>query len=363
MIKKTPFYDKHLECGGKIIEFFGWALPLEYSGILKEAKATRTTCALFDVSHMGRLAIRGKDALSFLQVLTTNDISVMEEGDVQYNLVLTSRGTVVDDLLVHDIGNEFRCVVNASNKEKVFTWLLDHKKGNVDIIDETPDTALLSLQGPYSAKVMETVLQRKLTHLKYMHLMTGAIAGIPCVISRTGYTGEDGFEISTQTAFAQKLWKILYETGKDYKMCLAGLGARDILRIEAGYPLYGHEIDEEINPLEASLGWVVKVDTKEFIGKEKLVNFLRGQIKRKRVGFIMKERGVPRQGYSVYNAGGEEIGKVTSGTYSPNINKFIGMALIAKEHSQLTTLIKIEIRGKLYEAYVTALPFVPYRHK
>jgi len=361
--KKTLFYDKHLACGGKMVDFSGWLLPLEYSGILKETKIARTSCALFDVSHMGRLVIRGKDALPFLEKMTTNNVSALTPGSVQYSLLLNEQAGVVDDLLVYNTKDEYRCVVNASNKDKVWAWLNAHKQGDLDLCDETDSTVLLSLQGPDSAQVLDRIFPGLAGGLAYMQVSRSVCGDFSCLVSRSGYTGEDGFEISTDNEHALLLWDKIIGSEPEEKTFPAGLGSRDILRIEAGYPLYGHEIDGRTNPLESSLAWVIKYKDKDFIGKDKIMIALEQGLKRRRVGLVMKDKGVPRQGYPVCSKEGSEIGTVTSGTYSPNAEKFIAMALVSRTGLENNKDVFVKIRGRMCAAEVTALPHVPYAHK
>jgi aminomethyltransferase len=362
MFQRTALYEKVLEEGAKIIDFFGWALPLQYSGILKEARATRDYCGLFDISHMGEIKIRGPNAQKFLQALSSNDISLIGEGSLQYNLFITEAGTILEDLTIYNLGDSFLCTVNASNTQKVLNWLLKNKIKDVDIIDESKDTSLFSLQGPKACSVLEGLLGESLKDLKYMSFVKGKIKDIPCIISRSGYTGEDGFEIYTTNNNAPKLWDLILREGRSYNLTLAGLGARDILRIEAGYPLYGNDIDEATNPIEASLAWVVKLN-KDFIGKDKILEVIKRGPSRRRVGFIMEERGLPRKDYSIYNQNQEEIGRVSSGTYSPNIERFIGMGYVKREYARSNIEINLKIRDKFYKAKVKRLPFIPYRHR
>ncbi len=357
---KTPFYEKSLEYKPKIVDFYGWALPLDYGSVLREAKLTREACALFDVSHMGRLIIKGKKREEFLQELSSNDISKLKEGKLQYNLFITPEGTILDDFMVYNLGDMFLCVVNASNRDKDLTWLQKHNRQGVDIIDETEQSSLLSLQGPKAVKLMETILEESLEDLKYMTFIRRTIKNIFCVISRSGYTGEDGFEIYFAKENGPVLWDMILEKGKPFNLTLVGLGARDVLRIEAAYPLYGNEINETTNPLEASLGWVVKMKEKDFIGKESISRVLKEGISRKRVGFIMEERSFSRKGYLIYARGQENdiIGEVTSGTYSPALDKFIGMAYVNMDFAKPGTSINIKIRNKLYLARVKSFPFI-----
>lgn len=355
--QKTPLYEKHVDNNGHIVDFSGWALPVEYSSILKEAKAVRTTCGLFDASHMGEIYVKGKEALNFLQSITPNDISLTKKGQLQYNLFLNDKGGIVDDLMVYNLGDGFLCVVNASNTDKVYNWLMskmrDSKYADLEIINESSNTSLLSLQGPKAIFIIEKIFGPEVKKLKYMRFTESIFQNKKVIVSRSGYTGEDGFEIYCENALAPIIWDLILKYGKDEGLVLSGLGARDVLRIEAGYPLYGHEINDDTNPLEASLGWVTKLN-KNFIAKEKIN---KDKITRKRVGFVMEERAIARQGYQIY-VDGKVIGEVTSGTYSPNLNQFIGMAYIEKDFSKSGQSVEIKIRDKFYKAKVTNFNFI-----
>ncbi len=369
-LKKTPFYQKHLQNKGRIVDFSGWALPVEYKSALAEAEAVRKSCGLFDTSHMGEIVVRGDGAFSFLQGLVSNDLSTISTGRMQYNLFLSESGCVIDDLMVYRMKNSFLCVVNASNKDKVFKWLNENIQPEVEVIDKSKEYALISIQGPNAARVIEKVFSRQEANLEYLSFKEIEIEGEEIIISRSGYTGEDGFEIYLPWGNSSKWWDRLIGQGQDFELKLCGLGSRDILRIEAGYPLYGHEIDSTINPYAACLAWAVKL-SKDFIGKEELLKIKSVGAKVKRVGFIMQERAVPRQGYSIYSEkvgeavplGTGVIGRVSSGTYSPNIGKFIGMAYLNKDCAKIGHEVSVEIRGKLYKAEITGFPFVCIRTK
>lgn len=357
-LKHTPLYQKHVENKARIVDFGGWAMPVEYESILKEAKSVRSSCGLFDASHMGEIRIRGRRAKDFLQKVISNDISLTQPGQLQYNIFLNHQGTVIDDLMVYNFGREYLCVVNASNTDKDFQWLKQNKIEDVEIINESGATSLLSLQGPRAYALMKEVAGREI-NLGYMTFAEEHISGKRILLSRSGYTGEDGFEIYSANDDALFLWDLLLEKGKKFGLTLCGLGSRDILRIEPGYSLYGHEISDEINPLEAGLSWAVKFN-KDFIGKDKLLEIKGKGLARKRVGFIMQEKAVPRQGYPVYaNAsGGEPVGLVTSGTYSPNLDKFIGMALIGAGYALSGADIAVKVRDNFYKAKIEKLPFI-----
>jgi aminomethyltransferase len=369
---KTPFYQKHLQNKGKTVDFAGWALPVEYKSMLAEAGAVRKSCGLFDASHMGELAVRGRDAFLFLQRLTSNDLSVINAGQMQYNLFLNQNGGVIDDLMVYRRQASFLCVVNASNKAKVFKWLTDNIREEAEVIDQSSQLALISLQGPQAAGIAGKVFTEAVAALEYLSFVEIEADSQKILISRSGYTGEDGFEIYLPWEESGRWWDRLIEAGSDSGLIPCGLGSRDILRIEAGYPLYGHEIDETTDPFQASLGWAVKLD-KDFIGKAELFKKKGEGLKKKRVGFIMRERAMPRQGYTVHSIsevtppGAEQrassvkariIGEVSSGTYSPNLGKFIGMAFLEKAYAQPGCFVNLKVRDKFYKAEIVKVPFV-----
>jgi aminomethyltransferase len=360
MEKRTLLHQEHIKKNARMVNFSGWILPLEYESILKETKAVRAFCGLFDVSHMGKIVVKGKGAKEFLQRLTVNDLDLIKEGQLQYNLFLNPEGGIIDDFILYNLKDDYLCIVNASNTEKVYSWFNRNREDNIEIIDKTKDLALFSLQGPNSELVMERILSKKI-NIKYMEFAEEEINNIKLLFSRSGYTGEDGFEICVENKDAIFFWKLIIEEGLKHNLKLCGLGARDILRIEAGYPLYGQEIDENINPYEAALDWVVKLN-KDFIGKEAIVKKKNVGINIRRVGFILKERAVARTGYQIY-FDGEQIGKVSSGTYSPNLDNFIGMAYLKIDFTKVSTPIKIKIRDKLYCAEIAKFPFIKTKTK
>ena len=356
---RTTLYNLYKD-KARLINFFGWELPLEFSSILKEAKATRESCGIFDVSHMGKIEIKGKDSLRFLQYLTSNDISIIKENQLQYNLLLNNYGGIIDDLIIYNLKNSFLCIVNASNTKKDLDYLIKNKNNmEVEIIDNTFNYSFLSIQGPSSYLVMKEIFGNKILDLKYMHSISKTFKDTDLIISRSGYTGEDGFEIYCLNKIAPYIWDMALNINKDL-VFPCGLGSRDILRIEAGYPLYGNDIDEDTNPFEASLEWVVKF-SKDFICKEKLIN-LKDNIKRKRVGFILKDKALPRKGYKVFS-NSKLIGEVTSGTYSPNLDKFIGMAYVDIDFAKENAFIDIQIRDKKYSGNITSFSFIKRRKK
>lgn len=355
-MKQTPFYQEYLKAKAKIVEFAGFSMPVEFSGVLNEVKASRVSCGLFDATHMGQIWLKGEKAFDFLQKLTSNDISHISTGQLQYNLLINETGGIIDDLMVYNLGKDFLCVVNASNHKKVIDWLNKNNSSKVEIDDLSQKRFLLSLQGPTSCALLKRVFAFEVESIQYMHFVEQEIMGAKLLISRSGYTGEDGFEIYGNKEDAAKIWDILLKSKEEFGLALCGLGSRDVLRIEAGYPLYGHEIDDSINPLEAVLSWAVKFD-KDFIGKKSLLKIKEVGLKRKRIGLIMDERVVPRQGYKIFYQN-KPCGVVTSGAYSPNIASSIGMGYIDKEIAALEIEVDLEIRNKFYKAKIAKLPFV-----
>lgn len=345
-MEKTSLYNQHIKLGGRMVDFSGWELPLEYKSTLTlaEARATREFCGIFDASHMGEIEIEGQGALQFLQGLLSNDLSLIVPFHMQYNLILNPGGGIIDDCMVYRLEDSFLCVVNASNKDKVLSWFNKNKPDDVGVNDKSNQLALISLQGPKALEIVAKVIGPAAEQLSYLSFFKGELHTKSFLASRSGYTGEDGFEVYVSWEEAPVWWDKFLKQGEFCGLVPCGLGARDILRIEAGYPLYGHELDETIDPYQAALAWAVKPDKKVMV-------------KKKRVGFIMDEPAVARQGYKVYFEN-KAIGEVTSGTFSPNLNQFIGMAYVAVEHSQEATPIVIEVRNKLKSAKIKKYPFV-----
>lgn len=363
-MRKTPLYDLHLASGGKIIDFGGWALPVEYEGIMKEHEAVRTAAGLFDVSHMGEIIVSGKDAEKYLQKMLTNDISPMEDFQVYYTLMCYPDGGVVDDLIVYRYNPEYYLlVVNASNKDKDYEWLKQHEEGQVDVTDVSDNYVQFALQGPKAQEILQAMTESDLEQIKFFRFSPEiAINGIPAIISRTGYTGEDGFELYLDPAQAPVLWQAILEKGKNYGLQPIGLGARDTLRFEAALPLYGHEISSEITPLEAGLGYFVKLSKENFIGKEALLRQKEAGIPRKLVAFEMIDRGIPRGGYEV-QADDRKIGYVTTGSYAPSLKKNVGLALIESANAQEGGSLEIVIRNNKVKAKIISKPFYKKRYK
>ncbi|MBO8136662.1 MAG: glycine cleavage system aminomethyltransferase GcvT [Desulfotomaculum sp.] len=356
-LKRTPLYNVHKELNAKMVEFGGWEMPVQYEGIIKEHKAVRERAGLFDVSHMGELLLEGPGALDVLQRLVTNDISKIDIGRAVYTPMVKEDGGTLDDLLIYNLGaDRYLLVVNASNKDKDLNWLKDHLSGKVNVADKSEDYALLALQGPLAQQVLQKITSLDLKAIKYYHFTMGVVAGIPCLVSRTGYTGEDGFELYCHPEEAEKLWQAVLTTGKEDGVVPAGLGARDTLRFEACLPLYGNELSEEINPLMAGLGWTVKFNKGDFIGKEALAEIKDAGVSHKLVGLKMVERGIPRTGYPV-EFNGQEVGWVTTGSYAPTLNANLALAYVKPGYAEEGTELEIVIRGKGLKAAVVPKPF------
>jgi len=355
MAKKTPLYEAHKKLGAKIVDFAGFLMPLQYKGITKEHLWVRTHAGLFDVSHMGEIEIRGPRALEFVSYVTSNDPARLEKFQVQYSAFPTHEGTVVDDLLVYRLEDYFLLVVNASNIEKDYNWLMDHKfDTGVEIVNKSDEVAELALQGPESEAILQKFVDIDLSQIKYYWAARGKVMGKEALISRTGYTGEDGFEIYLAPDDVEEVFFKLLE---EEKVEPAGLGARDTLRLEMGYCLYGNDIDETTNLLEAGLGWITKLDKGDFIGKEALLKIKKEGLKRKRVGFEPDEiKAIPRHGYRIFD-GDKEIGIVTSGTFSPSLKRGIGMGYVPTQYAKAGNSIAVDIRGKKVSAKIVKLPF------
>ncbi|MBQ4253769.1 MAG: glycine cleavage system aminomethyltransferase GcvT [Erysipelotrichaceae bacterium] len=354
---KTPLYDEHVALGGKIVPFAGYLLPVQYpTGVIKEHMAVREKAGLFDVSHMGEITFKGETALASLNHILTNDYTNMPLNKVRYGVMCNENGGVIDDLIVYKFAEDYYfVVVNASNRHKDF----EHMKKNIlpgtQIEDISDSLAQVALQGPESFNIIGKLLPEQSIPKKYYTAIEHVdIAGMDCIISYTGYTGESGFEIYTAKENAVKLWRLLLETGKDYGLIPCGLGARDTLRLEAAMPLYGHEMDDEISPLETNLNYGVKMNKPEFIGKKALEE--RGEPKITRVGLQMVDRGIMREHQDVY-VDDQLIGHTTSGTHCPYLGKPVAMALIDKKYAEIGTRVSVDVRGRRLTAEVVALPF------
>ncbi len=353
-LKKTPLNELEKELGGKMVDFGGWELPVQYSGILEEHEAVRTKAGVFDVSHMGEITVKGRQALDLLQKATCNDVSKLENGRAQYNGLLYPTGGFVDDILIYrNSPDDYFVVVNASNTDKDFDWIVDlAKKMDVEVKNVSADYAQLAIQGPESEKLLQPMTDVDLKPMKYYRFAKGKVDGVPALVSRTGYTGEDGFEVYVAPQYAPRIMRKIIAAGAKP----AGLGARDTLRLEAKMALYGNDIDHSTTPLEADLGWIVKMEKGDFNGRDVLDREKKEGPKRKLVGFEMIDRGIARHGYPIVD-GGEEIGVVTSGTHSPTLKKPIGLAYLPADKSAPGTEFTVLIRGKETRARVVPTPF------
>jgi aminomethyltransferase len=353
-LKKTPLNDVEKELGGKMVDFGGWELPVQFSGILDEHDAVRNHVGIFDVSHMGEITVRGSQSLELLQRTTCNDVSKLEDGRAHYNGLLYPNGTFVDDILIYRIGPEdYFVVVNASNSDKDYEWLRDAATGlDVEVKNVSAEYAQLAVQGPEAEKLLQPFTEVALGDIKYYRFTRGLFGGVPTIISRTGYTGEDGFELYLHPDHAPAMMRKIVEAGA--KPC--GLGARDTLRLEAKMALYGNDIDDTTTPIEADLGWIVRLDKGDFTGRDILAREKSDGPRRKLVGFEMVDRGIARHGYPIVD-GGQEIGVVTSGTHSPTLKKAIGLAYLPLDRSAQGTEFSVLIRGKETRARVVPTPF------
>lgn len=356
-LKKTPLYDLHIQHGGKLVPFAGYWLPVQYeAGVIREHQAVRQEAGLFDVSHMGEVSFNGPDALANIQNLLCNDFTSLQDGRVRYSPMLNPQGGVVDDVLVYRVSDSsYLMVVNAANKDKDFAWIKQNEFGNVKIEDLSDGIAQLALQGPRAEEMMRALLPEESIPQKYYSFLRNVkLRGMDCLVSRTGYTGEDGFEIYLDGKDAPKLFELLVETGKAYGLQLCGLGCRDTLRMEAAMPLYGHEMDDAVLPTETGLGNYVKMQKPAFIGREALA--AAGEPKRARVGIKMVGRGIAREHFPVYH-GDKLIGMTTSGTHSPTLGYPVAMALVETPYAGVGDSVLVEIRGKKVEGEIVPLPF------
>jgi aminomethyltransferase len=358
-LKRTAFYELHKSLGAKIVEFAGYEMPVQYSGIVEEHRRVRSSVGVFDVSHMGEVEIRGTGALGFVQRITANDASKLHDGRVQYSAMCYDSGGIVDDLLVYCMGDSYMLVINAANIDKDIAWMREHATGDVAITDRTDDTSLLAVQGPRSLATLQKLTDADLSTVQYYHFIRCRVAGVEMVASRTGYTGELGFEIyfPSDVRLAGKVWEAVMDAGREYGIGPVGLGARDTLRLEMGYCLYGHDIDQSTNPLEAGLGWITKLEKGDFIGRDAIVKAKQNGLSRRLVGFSLDGKAFPRQGYPI-RADGASVGQVTSGTFSPSLDKGIGMGYVHATHCAVNTPISIVIRGNEAPASIVPLPFI-----
>lgn len=361
-MKNTPFTQKHIDLGAKMAPFAGYNMPISYTGINDEHAAVRTNAGVFDVSHMGEFILKGSNALDLIQRVTTNDASKLTAGKAQYSCLPNKKGGIVDDLIVYCIeeNNTYMLVVNASNIDKDWNWIQQFNTKNVEMHNVSEKTCLLAIQGPNATKILQPLTELDILNLKYYTFVKGTFAGVDNVlISATGYTGSGGVEIyfEDKNDDAVKIWDAIFEAGKSAGIKPIGLGARDTLRLEMGFCLYGNDIDDTTTPLEGGLGWITKF-TKDFTAKDILEKQKAAGIQRKLVGFTMVDKGIPRHGYDIVNEAGETIGVVTSGTQAPSLNKPVALGYVQIDHATIDSKIWVKIRDKQLEAKVSKVPFV-----
>lgn len=358
-MKSTALSDKHISLGAKMVPFAGYNMPVSYTGLNEEHNVVRNSVGVFDVSHMGEFILKGEHALNLIQKVTSNDASVLTDGKAQYSCLPNEKGGIVDDLIVYRIDEKtYMLVVNASNIEKDWNWIKQHDTWNVDMKNISDDTSLLAVQGPNALKTLQKLTDVKLAEIPYYSFVKGKFNGIDnVVISNTGYTGAGGFELYFENSHAVKMWNDIFEAGKEFNIKPIGLGARDTLRLEMGFCLYGNDIDDTTSPIEAGLGWITKF-TKDFTNRAQLEKQKQEGVSKKLVGFEMIDRGIPRHDYLVADAAGNTIGKVTSGTQSPTLNKAIGLGYVKTEFAKAGTEIFIMIRDKAIKATVSKIPFL-----
>ena len=357
-LKRTPLYAAHVKAGARMVEFGGWHMPVQYTGIIEEHRRVRASVGLFDVSHMGEFEIEGPDALAALQTLTTNDVAALEVGQVQYSLLCYPEGGIVDDLTVYRLDVErFMITVNASNIEKDWAWVTTHG-ASARWRNVSAETGLIAVQGPRAEDVVAGLTDRDVRAIGYYRFARGKVAGVTTLVSRTGYTGEDGFELYVPWDDTERVWTAVLEAGKPVDAAPIGLGARDTLRLEMRYALYGNDIDATTNPLEAGLGWVVKPAKGDFLGKAAIERVRADGPRRRLVGIEMADRSIARHGYAVL-ANGRRVGEVTSGSYGPSVDKSIAMAYLETELAAVGTAVDVEIRSHARSARVVKTPFHP----
>lgn len=357
-LKRTPLYGEHVALGAKMVPFAGFEMPVQYpSGITAEHRAVREAAGLFDVSHMGEFIVRGPQALDLIQKVTVNDASTMDIGQAQYSAMCTAKGGVIDDLIVYRFDDRYMLVVNASNLEKDLVWIQGQAAElDVEVEDRSDAMGLVAIQGPVAREILRPLADIDVDDVKYYRFLEGSVGGVPAVISGTGYTGEDGFELYVDAADSVTVWRALLEAGEKHGLIPAGLGSRDSLRLEVGYALYGNDLDDEHTPLEAGLGWITKLGKGDFIGRDALAKQKESGVPRRLVGLRLTERGFPRPGYGIVS-GGEAVGVVTSGTVSPSLGYGVAMGYVPPELSKPDTELQIDVRGRTLGAVVQRPPF------
>jgi len=354
---KTPLYEEHIRLGAKMTEFAGWEMPLQYAGIAHEVGVVRSAVGIFDISHMGEFTAAGPNALELVQYVTTNDVSALEIGQAQYSLLCTPEGGVIDDLIVYRLEPElYLLIVNASNIDIDFEWISSHNTMGAELTNKSDDTALIAVQGPKAEELLQSISDIDLSAIGRFHIARGKIAGIDCGIAHTGYTGEDGFELLASNADAAALWNAILDAGKPLGAEPIGLGARDVLRLEPAYPLYGHELTRSTNPVSARLMWVVKPSKGEFVGREAILKAKEMGTKQVLIGIEAIDRCIPRHECEV-SVNGNKIGEITSGTFSPTLGKGIAMAYVDREYSAAGTEVNVITGGRTCKCRIVPMPF------
>ena len=366
---RTALYDRHVAAKARVVEFGGWGMPIQYRGIVAEHHAVRSSVGLFDLSHMGRLWVDGRDAHELVQWLATNDLGRLAPGRAQYSLLCDADGRILDDIVVYNFGDRVLVVVNASNRDKILGWIAEQQAAaprarglDARVRDTTLETVMVGFQGPDAERTLQLLVEAPLADLRYYAAVETSLAGVGAIVARTGYTGEDGFEVIVAADAGPEVWDTLLEGREGVTPMLCGLGARDTLRLEAGMALYGHEIDEQTNPYEAGLGRVVKLDKGEFVSGDALRAVADRGVERRLVGFELLEQGVPRQGYPIVT-NGEAVGRVTSGNVSPTLGKPIGMGYVPTGQAEVGQALAVQVRGRDVPGEVVALPFYEHRTK
>lgn len=355
MEKKTPLYEEHVKANARIVPFAGFLMPVQYTGIIEEHRAVREAMGMFDLSHMGEFRVTGPDAVAAIDGLVTNDIAGLEVGQVRYTPMCYPDGGIVDDLLVYRFEDHLMLVVNASNIDKDVEWVCDHVDGDVHVEDESDSTALIAVQGPKAEAFLQEYTDILLGEIAYYHFTTGRLAGVDMIVSRTGYTGEAGFELYIEAGDAPRVWQELLRSGEPKGLRPVGLGARDTLRLEAGYMLYGNDIDDTTSPLEAGLGWTVKFGTCDFVGRKVLERQKSEGLKRRMVAIDMKDRAIPRQHYPIA-VDGETIGELTSGTFSPTFGRGIGLGYVRADRAKAGTEVAVQVRQASHPGQIVRKP-------
>lgn len=364
-LKRTPLFDNHVSRGAKMVPFAGWEMPVQYVGVIPEHISTRSAAGLFDVSHMGEVFVTGAQAEKAIQALTCNDISVMSDGRAQYNAIINHNGGVVDDIIVYRFSKErYLICVNASNTDKDYAWFQKYNTCNAHFENVSSEYGQIALQGPKALSIFEKLSKKsgdarsqQALQLKAFHFLEARLCGAEIIVARTGYTGEDGFEFFVPASHSAALWEALLEIGALDGLSPVGLGARDSLRLEACYPLHGHELGDDISAIESGLGWIVKLDKGDFIGKEVLMRHKKEGTARSLAGFFVDDPGIARHGDKVFDASGAELGWVTSGTKTPTLNRALGLAIVATSKSAVGQALFIEVRGKRLKSTVAKRPF------